>query len=142
MSVLMYSAASSSAVPPISPIIITAFVSWAASNAPGDELDSARGGAPARGLHTGRGDEGARRGGASRGDRLTDVREDGDAIDVGAGLLGVRAGHDLGPVLAVQPAVEPALGAGEALVDGLGGLVAADAHRWFTSPYTPHSTPA
>ena len=37
------------------------------------------------------------------------VGEDRDAVDVGAGLLRVGAGHHLGAVVAVQQAVEAAL---------------------------------
>ena len=55
-------------------------------------------------------------------------REDRDAVDVGAGLLRVRARDDLGAVLAVEQPVEAALRAGEALVDDLGVLVDEDAH--------------
>src|SRR5439155_4143132 len=78
--------------------------------------------------HAGRGDEDARRGGARGGDRVADVGEHGDAVDVGAGLLGAGPGHDLGAVVAVEHAVEAALRAGEALVDDLRGLVDEDAH--------------
>ena len=60
---------------------------------------------------------------------LGDRGEDRDAVDVGAGLLGVGAGHDLGAVVPVAQAVEAALAAGEALVDDLGVLVDEDAHR-------------
>ena len=65
--------------------------------------------------------------------RVGDVGEDRDAVDVGAGLLRVGAGHDLGAVVAVAQAVEAALAAGQALVDDLGVLVDEDAHGFLSS---------
>src|SRR5262249_24357053 len=74
-------------------------------------------------------DEDARRRGAGLLHRLGHVGEDRHALDVGAGLLGVGAGDDLGPVRPVAHAVEAALAPGEALVDDLGVLVDEDGHR-------------
>ena len=56
------------------------------------------------------------------------VGEHGDAVDIGAGLLGAGPGDDLRAVGAVELAVEAALTTGQALVDDLGGLVDEDAH--------------
>src|SRR3546814_5374396 len=93
-----------------------------------DELHAALGGLHDRVLHARGGDEDARGGRAGGLDGLGDVGVDGDPVDVGAGLLGVRAGHDLRAVVTVEQAVELALRAGEALVADLGGLVDADGH--------------
>src|SRR5207248_694221 len=65
---------------------------------------------------------------AHRAARLGDRGEDGDAVDVGARLLRVRAGHHAGAVRAVAQAVEAALRPGEALVDDLRLVVHEDAH--------------
>ena len=78
-------------------------------------------------LHARRGDEDARHGGAGGLLGVGDRGEDRDAVDVGAGLLRVGAGHHLGAVVPVAQAVEAALRAGEALVDDLGVLVDEDA---------------
>ena len=91
-----------------------------------------------RGLHARRRDEDARDGRAGGLLGLADRGVDRDAVHVGAGLLGVGAGHHLGAVVPVAQAVEPALRAGEALVDDLGLLVDEDRHG--CAPYFPASS--
>ena len=56
-----------------------------------------------------------------------------DAIDIGTGLLGVRATDNLGAVIAIAQTVETSLRTGEALVDDLGVFVYEDAHGFLSS---------
>ena len=72
-----------------------------------DQLDATLGGLHHGVLHAGGRDEDARGIGAGRSDGVGHRGEDGDAIDVGASLLGVGAGDHVGAVVTVQQAVVP-----------------------------------
>jgi hypothetical protein len=83
------------------------------------ELDAGLGRLEHGGGRAAGGDEDHAHGGARLLARFGDAGEDGDAVDVGAGLLRVHAADDLGAVVAVALGVEAALRTGDALDDDL-----------------------
>src|SRR5436189_176072 len=142
---LTQAAASSSALPPISPIMITASVSRSALKArlhlehvvhrdalgdAHDELDAGVGGFHDRVGRERRRHEDHRRVGARLGARLGDAVEHRNAFHHLAALARRHPAHDLGAVVAAAEGVELALFAGDALDDETGVVVDPDRHLY------------